>query len=175
MKTVKAIAVILGLSCIIGFSFLGVYLPGESQIRILEVIIIFASTIFAILGIWLAVVFPEVMSGIYKNCNAKDKRSLYQKGKRIIFPLVLASICAFSALLVRISAEVLANAGVAAAVGVCAARSVLLFTIILLVLGLGVSLIMAIAPGLQMLFEGYRAVKKAEREERYFSRVQDND
>lgn len=175
MKIVKTIVAILGLSLLTASSLVGAYLPGANQIRILDIIIIFASVIFAILGIWLAVVFPDVMSGIYDRRSAEDKRSLYHKGKRLIFPLVLASFCAFLALVIRICADLLASGGLVAVMGTGIARMMLFFIINILVVGLGVSLAMAVAPGLQALFEGYREVKKAEREERYFVRTQNRD
>lgn len=175
MKIIKVIAAIIGILFVVSISLLGAYVPGQNQIRILEVIIIFASIIFAIIGVWLAVVFPEVMQGIYDNHTAEDKRSLYKKGKRLIFPLVLASGSAFSALLTRIAAEVLANAGVAATIGSCTSRITLFTITVILVVGLGVSLVMAVAPGLQMLVDGYQAVKHTERNERFFARTQRED
>jgi uncharacterized protein YacL len=171
MKVLIVFCIILFFASI-GF-FAGAEVPVRSQLELVDVIVSFSSFVFAILGLWLAVVFPEIMAGIYKKRSSGDKKKLVSRAKRLLLPLCLASMVAASGILVRIAAEPIMK--FAWLSGETFDNSILFAFITVSFFILVVSLILALAPGIQMVFDGSDEVKKAERDDRYFKQSQNND
>ncbi len=153
---------------IAGFYF-GRAISASDQLKLLELLISFASVVFAVVGVWLAIVFPNVMSGIYKNIPVEEKDVLIITAKRLLVPLFLTSFIAASSMLIRVLAEPLRLIPSITA-GTCA--NGLLFSFILVAnFYLFIALVIALAPGLQLLFDGMDVVKGEKRKNRYLSRT----
>lgn len=168
MKILISIFIII-LIFSIGY-FAGAEVSVRIQLELIDVIVSFASFVFAILGLWLAVVFPDVMAGIYKNNSIEEKRGLISKAKRLLLPLCLASMVAASGILIRIAAEPIMKFVWLSEVSLD--NSILFAFITISFFTLVVALILALAPGIQMLFDGNDEVKRVERKRRYLSQAQ---
>jgi len=165
-KSVIALSVISLTVAITGY-FTGRQISFEDQLKLVELLITFASVVFAVVGVWLAVVFPDVMTGIYKRTSIEQKRELLSTAKRLLVPLFLASFIAAASMFVRIVAEPLKSV---TWIDLGACGHGLLFAFILCsMFYLFVALIFALAPGLQLLFDGMDVVKSHERRDRYLS------
>lgn len=160
------------LFALIGF-LAGAEVPVPSQLKLIDVIVSFASFVFAILGLWLAVVFPEVMAGIYKDNSIEEKKGLISRAKKLLLPLCLASVVAASGIFVKIAAEPIMKFTWLREETID--NSALFAFITVSFLMLIFALILALAPGIQMVFDGSDEVKRAERNKRYFNRTQSSD
>ncbi len=140
----------------------------EDQLKLVELLITFASVVFAVVGVWLAVVFPDIMTGIYKRTPIEEKKELLGTAKRLLIPLFLASFIAAASMFVRVVAEPLKSV---TWINIGTHGNGLLFAFILCsMFYLFVALVFALAPGLQLLFDGMDVVKSHERTNRYLSR-----
>lgn len=166
-KTVIVLSVLSLTVATTGY-FSGLQISLEDQLKLIELLISFATVVFAVVGVWLAVVFPDIMTGIYKRTTIEEKKELLSTAKRLLIPLFLASLIAAASMFVRVVAEPLKsitwiNFG-------SYGNGVLFAFILCSMLYLFIALIFALAPGLQLLFDGFGVVKGAERKNRYLSR-----
>lgn len=146
--------------------------PGDAQLKLLELLITFSSVIFAVAGIWLAVVFPNVITGIYQASEVQEKNSQLKQASKLLIPLGLASTVAVVSMLSRVAAEPLQH--IDFLVQGALANKILFSLIAVLTLTLFISLAFALSPGIQLLFNGMDHVKSEQRKGRYFSRASRN-
>lgn len=165
----KGIVVILSVICLFAGYYYGRIITVHSLIKLIELLISFSSIVFAVVGVWLAIVFPKVMSGIYKNISIDEKQNLIDSAKRLLIPLFIASIISGSSFMVRLLIEPLKEVPWIAE-GEWA-NGVLFSFIFIASIALVIALVIAVSPGLQLLFDGISVVKAERRRNRYLSRA----
>ena len=143
---------------------------GNSQLKLLELLIAFSSVILTVTGIWLAVVFPNVITGIYQVSEIEKKKSQLKQASRLLIPLGLSSLVALVSTFFRVAAEPLQH--IDFLVQGELANKILFSLIAVLTLTLFISLAFALSPGIQLLFNGTDHIKSEQRKRRYFSRTQ---
>lgn len=79
------------LSMLIAF-FFGKWIPFEDQKAILENITSTTSIIFAILGIWLALFYPDTISSIFNENEKQNLKEIYKNEKNLIFKKLSLSL-----------------------------------------------------------------------------------
>lgn len=167
--TKTRIILIVILSALMGYAgyYYGGFLPISSQMKLLDPLVTLSAVVFAIMGIWLAVVFPNVISGVYKESSSVAKKQLLFKAKRLLTPLLIATFVSISTIVVRIISEILLvkihN------IDQSIPRGLFFNYIIFSSLALIVALVLSVAPGLQMLFEADRSHKTCQKKERFCS------
>ena len=166
---IRSVFVILTVIFLFSGYYYGRAVTLPSQIKLIELLISFSSIVFAVVGVWLAVVFPNVMTGVYKNISVDEKKTLIDSAKRLLIPLFLASFISASSFIIRLLIEPLR--GVSWVTEGEWANGVLFSFISIASFAIVISLILALAPGLQLLFDGVSVVKGDSRRNRYLSRV----
>ncbi|HFD33342.1 MAG TPA: hypothetical protein ENJ28_11630 [Gammaproteobacteria bacterium] len=166
---IRSVFVILTVILLFSGYYFGRIVTLPSQIKLIELLISFSSIVFAVVGVWLAVVFPNVMTGVYKNTSVDEKQTLIDSAKRLLIPLFLASFISASSFIIRLLIEPLR--GMSWVTEGEWANGVLFSFISIASFAIVISLILALAPGLQLLFDGISVVKGDSRRNRYLSRV----
>lgn len=131
---------------------LGHRLSAEGLMSILDRISVFSTAVLAIIGIWIAVVFPSVLSSIFE--DDEEKTQSLEKASKLLVPLVLIAIVAVLALAAELALLLLLGAPVplTGATGLTL-KQISLFLVLGLVEGSIIALFLAIAPGVQVLFD----------------------
>lgn len=146
----------------------GSEVPVSTQIDLLNFLVTISSVVFGVVGIWLAVVFPDVISGIYTNRSVDEKVTLYRKAKILLVPLLLVTAVTISTITFRVLIAIVCPLG--GSLRPLNGSGVLFAFIVFASIALIWSLILAIAPGLQMLFEASWAIKKSIRKNRFIGK-----
>jgi hypothetical protein len=103
LQAIVLILFILGLVFCLTFGD-GVKL--ERQLELFGALRDFSAVIFAVVGIWMALICPDAVKKVYANKDSDHQRQL-RRLKFLIFPLVLSAICIFIAMSVEVFASAL--------------------------------------------------------------------
>lgn len=139
--------------------------PVNVQVGLMDHLLTISSVVIAIIGIWLAVVFPEVINGIYKSSAVTDKRTLYSNAKALLTPFGLAVGVAIVVIVLRVAIEPLRF--LQWNISPPLARGCLFGVISGITMLLVISLALAALPGLAMLVSARDTLKSSERRERF--------
>ncbi len=166
-------------SCFIlclGF-FLGQDIPFEEGIELLNIILTSSSLIFAIIGIWLALVFPDVMNNTYKEINLSNRKREMERAERILQPLIYASMIFLTSFMLRLIIGVLKykKEHLPFLESIEPFLQSLLFSVILLLsFFLILTLVSTLAPGFELLYKSKNKLNQDLQKNRLLSRRKKN-
>lgn len=167
-KWTKIVAFVCMFTCIFTlFGYSGRHLSVDVQIALIGYLLNSASVVIGVTGIWLAVVFPEVIKDVYIMKTADEKRLQYQRSKVLLTPFLLAVGAAVFMIAIRVIVEPLRYLDVDMSLPV--AQGILFGILAASSCWVIYTLVLAALPGLKMLFDAKLDCEGHEIKERFFS------
>lgn len=154
------------------FIILGYWFGGsvefDNQLGMLEKVLTFSSIVLAVVGLWLAVIFPEVISTIYGNTPIEEKKSSLISAQWLLYPLFICSFVSAAALILMSLMEVTKGVYFGLMPDVFLS---LTFSAIMLLAGLSLfALFCALRPGVEILLSGWSFIDRASVRQQHLSR-----
>lgn len=167
MKARSSLLWILAAELGLAAFYYGSQIPISDQDDVLDFVVTMSSVVFGVVGIWLAVVFPEVISSLYKEVSVEKKDELRKKAKRILLPMVISTIVAVFSVFLKLFLSILKSV-VPNDSGLF--RGVIFVLLVYESIALCCSLVLAAAPGLQILFDASANIRSSKRVQRFLNK-----
>jgi hypothetical protein len=150
----------------------GVKIPIANQVALLDHLVGFSSVVFGVVGVWLAVVYPSVMTGLFgAQTDLDTKKRLIDDASALLLPLVLSTVVSILALASRFAVEAVAPMRLFSHFQVSAARG-LFFAFLLVLLGaVFCSLFLSLMPALRILSKRRAELARLRTRNRLLSQV----
>jgi hypothetical protein len=129
----------------------GANIPIASQVGLLDHLVSFSSVVFGVVGVWLAVVYPSVMTGLFRGQTDFDAKKRLDDASALLLPLVLATLVSILALASRFAVEAVVAMSVSSQFSADVGRG-LFFAFLLVLLGaVACSLLLSLLPAVRIL------------------------
>lgn len=91
----------------VGAFFVGQNLPADMQLDLYSALRDTSAIVFGVMGAWIAIIYPESLSKIYRSSQRKEAENEVKSVGRLIKPMIVAAIIVASALIAQFSAPIL--------------------------------------------------------------------
>jgi len=92
---------------VVGAFFVGKGLSADTQLELYGSLRATSAIVFGIMGAWIAIIYPESLSKIYRSSQRSDAESEVKNIARLLKPMIIAAVIVGAALIAEFSAPVL--------------------------------------------------------------------
>jgi hypothetical protein len=146
-------------------AYLGSGVSLNTQSDFLSFLMFPAAATFSVTGVWLAVVFPEVLHGIYETDDIDQKEEIIARGKYLLIPLMVSVLAEISIIGYKLFI-VIAN-DFPSMLPLNIQQSLSLFFVLSITAAVIYSLICSVSPGINILFKARFHTRMARAKKRF--------
>lgn len=104
---IKGLLALVIIAATVGAFFVGKNLPADTQLELYSALRDTSAIVFGVMGAWIAIIYPESLSKIYRSPQRKDAESEVKSVGRLIKPMIVAAVIVASTLIAQFVAPIL--------------------------------------------------------------------
>lgn len=104
---IKGLLALVIIAAAVGAFYVGKNLSSNTQLELYSALRDTSAIVFGVMGAWIAIIYPESLSKIYRSSQRKDAESEVKSVGRLIKPMIVAAVIVASALVAQFSAPIL--------------------------------------------------------------------